>query len=274
MIDEVLELSVVAEDATTNCLTQGLYEVRRRDHVAQNPVAQGDDRCVFLQGILERGGKGEGVLVDQVEQVEKIVAPQLDRCRRQHHHALHDWTKQPGQTMGSRFVVSQVVRLVDDQHVEQGLFEVRLVQKARQLCSGCLGGLLIVIPALGRAQTLHAGDQRELLLGAFSYALQVVEQAACIDDLRAHPEALGEFGLPLFAKHRGTDHQEALRIDTGAELRPDQAGLDGLAEADLVRNEDAVRRRVEELQYGLELVGKELRVRRVQAVDEVRQPTA
>ena len=52
MIDEVLELSVVAEDATTNCLTQGLYEIRGRDHVTQDPVAQGDDRCVFLQGSI------------------------------------------------------------------------------------------------------------------------------------------------------------------------------------------------------------------------------
>lgn len=51
-----------------------------------------------------------------------------------------------------------------------------------------------------------------------------------------------------------------MHIEPAPELGPDEAGFYSLAEADLVSNENTVRRRFQQLDHGLELVSIEIRI--------------
>ena len=62
----------------------------------------------------------------------------------------------------------------------------------------------------------------------------------CVHDAGLDPKAVGQLALPLVAQHGGADHQQAARILARLQLGPDQARLNGLAQADLVCNQDAI----------------------------------
>ena len=99
----------------------------------------------------------------------------------------------------------------------------------------------------------------------------MVKQLPRVHCLSLHAKAIGQLGAPFVAQHGGTDDQQATSILPGAQFGPNQTSLDGLAQAHLICNQDAPARRVQELQHRLELVGQELRVGGVEAVNQVRE---
>ncbi|HOE44140.1 MAG TPA: hypothetical protein PLB25_21295, partial [Rhodoferax sp.] len=61
---------------------------------------------------------------------------------------------------------------------------------------------------------------------------------------------------------------------SGAQLCPNQPSFNGLAQTHLIRNQNAVAGRFQEVQNRLELVGQEFGISRVQAVNQVCQLAA
>ena len=182
--------------------------------------------------------------------------------------------QQRAQPVGLGVLVAQVVGLVDDHHVDQGLLQIGLVQQTRQACCCRVGGLVLGVPAARWANALQAGNEGELLPRLALDLFELLQQLVCIHDAGLDAKAVGQFALPLVAQHGRADHQQAARILARLQFRPNQAGLNGLTQADLVGNQDSVGGRVQKLQHRLELVGQELRVGGVHAVDQVGQLAA
>ena len=99
-----------------------------------------------------------------MHQVEQVAVAQLDRRGRQHHHVLRHRAQQLAQTIGLGILVAQVVGLVDDHHVEQGLLQLGLVEQTRQACCCRVGWLVLVVPAARRPNTLQTGNKGEFLM--------------------------------------------------------------------------------------------------------------
>ena len=96
-----------------------------------------------------------------------------------------------------------------------------------------------------------------------------------LHDHGGQEELLPQLLLPLLAQ-RGRNHDEDVPTSLGPPLRDDQCGLDGLPEADLVREDDALRqRRTQGEQGGVHLMWIEVHAgvgdRTRQVLDRVRR---
>jgi hypothetical protein len=87
-------------------------------------------------------------------------------------------------------------------------------------------------------------------------------------------EATLHFGLPLERQRRRRHHQRPLHRHPLLQFAPDQAGLDGLAEPDLVGDEQPSGRAAEQLEHGGELVGPEQGLAGGQGVERVGERVA
>ncbi len=79
-----------------------------------------------------------------------------------------------------------------------------------------------------------------------------------VEDLKGQAEALLELLAPLEEDGGRTADHDAADFLTDEQLADDQAGFDGLAEADVVGDEEVDARKLEGLAQGLELVGEDL----------------
>src|SRR6266852_5720762 len=80
-------------------------------------------------------------------------------------------------------------------------------------------------------------------------------EVGAVQDLENEAEALLELGLPLLEDRRRCGDDDELRLLAKQELAGDEAGLDGLAEAGVVRDEEVDARESERLAQWLHLVG-------------------
>src|SRR5690242_4259583 len=98
-------------------------------------------------------------------------------------------------------------------------------------------------PPPPRPQALQAAYEREPPCAALcSPGLKHFERSLRIDDLSLDAELVVKLRLPLPLQHRRTDHQEPLRVVPAPQLGPYQSCLDGLTQANLVGDQQAVRR--------------------------------
>lgn len=147
----------------------------------------------------------------------------------------------PARVLGVRGAAEAgaVVRLVDDDDVEVRAIELLqdgllLGEVDRDQAQGD------VIKGVG-AELAAAADQLELV---------------AVEDAEAQAETLAHLLLPLGNERAsGRDDEDPVRATTGDELGEDQAGLDGLAEADVVRKQEPGARHLQDTQHGDELVG-------------------
>ncbi|OQA17879.1 MAG: hypothetical protein BWY63_02230 [Chloroflexi bacterium ADurb.Bin360] len=63
--------------------------------------------------------------------------------------------------------------------------------------------------------------------------------SACQHQFRLDVEFLGQLALPLFGQMRRTEHRQPLHLAAIQQLAGDQPRLDGLADADVVGDEQA-----------------------------------
>ena len=269
----MLELFAVLENPAGDRPRYAGDEFLPGERFPQQPVAQLDNGPIRLERFVEGVGVGEGVFVQQVEQGEQVVALHLDRRCREQHQTLADRPQQPAQFVGLGFLVAQVMGLVNDDHVEDRLVEGLFLENGSELAGGPVGSPFRRCPPR-RPQPLDAGDQGHFLHLATEQFFDGLIHLLGIAYLRLDAKTIEQFILPFFAEHGRTDNEQALGVHAGAEFGPDQAGLDRLAEADLIGDENAVARGIQELEYRFELVGEELGIGGVQAVDEVGQPAA
>jgi hypothetical protein len=118
-----------------------------------------------------------------------------------------------------------VVGLVEHQHA-----------LAAALAEGHAQGLLV----FGAAQGLIGDDESPAALpgvGADAALAADPGDVLAVDDLEAQAEAALHLALPLQADGGGADDQDQVEALAEEQLLQDEAGLDGLAEADVVGDE-------------------------------------
>ena len=103
--------------------------------------------------------------------------------------------------------------------------------------------------------------------------LQQVDQAVNVYDGRGDAYLLCKLALPFFPEHRRAENEQTPQFKAAFELGPDQTSFDGLAKPDFVGDEQGVARRHEEPKHRLELIGVEVGVRCLHAVNDVREAT-
>ena len=193
-----------------------------------------------------------------MEQGVEIGVAELDGGGREQDDGLGVVAEPADRPVGPGLGVADVVGLVDDDQIEGG----RRVQ-AKQSAPGA--------PPLGVAHEQGLVQQRigqdgagvflrpdAVQVGLFDAvaqgrAVQVVE--ALVEAFHLfEPFALGDQGL-------GADDQHGPQFAAGLKLLEDQPGLDGLADADLIGDEQPRPVGLDELEHGPELVGDELDAR-------------
>ena len=157
---------------------------------------------------------------EQLQQVVEVVVAEVQWRRRQEHERVGPVGQERTEGVAPGAAVAEDVRLVDDDEVETG----------RELSQA--------FETTPDAKALDADDavesSREPVL------LELVEHL-----VESRPVEFGEFvaeallhlATPLADEHRRADDQHAVGLPAGVELGPDQAGLDRLAETDLVGDE-------------------------------------
>ena len=233
---------------------------------AAKRVAGADEGFVRLADRVQGLGLGEGVGIEEVEESEEILLSVVNRRGGQERAVSGRFDRGLDQLVGLRRGVSSVVRLIDDEQVETGVVgRVRqvLVERLRRGRPGPIGSLR----RLAEDQGAGAGDEAEGRVRRF--VSEAVEEIRGADERRPDSELCEEFPPPLLPERLRAQDQEAARVETGAQLRPDEAGFDGLAETDFVGEENPPGRRLDDLDDRLELVGLEVGVRRLHAVEHV-----
>ena len=91
-----------------------------------------------------------------------------------------------------------------------------------------------------------------------------------VEDLEDEAEALLELGLPLLEHRRRRRDDDRLRLLAQQQLARDQAGLDRLAEAGVVGDEEVDAREPQRLAQRLHLVGVDLDAGAERRLEEVR----
>ena len=141
----------------------------------------------------------------------------------------------------------QVVALVDDQQIPR---QVR----------GALGGAAgrqELFQHIGLAQVVVGGDDAaERAPGIRVHAEPAAQALGClaVHDLEPEGELVPELFLPLPAQRRGGEDEDTLDAAPEQQLGEDQPRLDGLAEADVVGDEEAYARHAQRLEEWDELV--------------------
>ena len=134
--------------------------------------------------------------------------------------------------------------------------------------------LLRIRPALRWPQALQAAHEPLSLGRLVLVALQLVDEITGRELDCIHAEALPKLVAPFLAEHGRAHNDETARVVARAQLRPDQPGLDGLSETDLVSDQDSAGRGLQKGENRLVLIRVEVRVRRVHAVHDVCEPSA
>ena len=229
-------------------------------------VAGADEGLVRLADRVQYLRLREGVGIEEVEESEEILLSVVNRRGGQERAVSGRLDRGLDQFVGLRRGISSVVRLIDDEQVETGVVgRVRqvLVERLRRRRLGRIG-----LPRrLAEDQGAGAGDEAEGRVRRF--VSEAVEEIRGADERRPDSELREEFPPPLLPERLRAQDQEAARVETGAQLRPDETGLDGLAETDFVGEENPAGRRLDDLDDRLELVGLEVGIRRLHAVEHV-----
>ena len=204
-----------------------------------------DHQPLVAEVLLRVGVRiGDGGSVEHVHEAREAARAAVVRRRRKHDEGVGATRQQAGEAAAqrARAPVRDVVRFVDDDHVP-----VRLLQV------GAVLGILI--------QRVD-GDDRLVV---------VVERIVVGRDAAPHPldadgveprerdgEAVPELLLELgeHALHR--EHQDAPGAPPGNQLAHQDAGLQGLAETDRIRDQDALSGPGEGLTGRIELIGHEV----------------
>jgi hypothetical protein len=102
--------------------------------------------------------------------------------------------------------------------------------------------------AIAALDEIHGGDDAGLggprIRAGFERAARLGD-AFAVEDLELEAELGGQFGLPLLDDRRRADDQDARGAAAGIEFAQDEAGFDGLAEADIVGDQQARARQFE-----------------------------
>ena len=229
-------LLAVLEDEVVGGELAQLLQGRGHAAAAQQLAGDGGVVLVALEPGEEAllGGAGDGL--DQGEEAVVLARVEPDRrggeqegaegaAAERGHHAVEG-------------VVGQVVGLVDDDEVERlGDGGHGQLRGGEQGLEGDDGERRAGERRLGAAQLLDArqGEERE-------EGVELVE----------------ELGQPLEGEVLGDHHQDALGEAELAHAGEDQAGLDGLAEADLVGEDEAREAVGEDAAGGADLVGEDV----------------
>ena len=185
----------------------------------------------------ERGFVAEGMVVDEGEEAEELHHVVLERSRREKDLAPPE--KREPERLASDIVlpprIPDSVRLVDDHKVPADpANELRL--RSRELVA-------------------RYKDEPGLVEGITITLTNALFEASPFQDEGRKIEFLRELCEPLLPEARRQDEEDAPFILRPL-LRDDDAGLDGLAEAHLVREEDSPRQGgAEGSQRGVYLVG-------------------
>ena len=124
--------------------------------------------------------------------------------------------------------------------------------------------------ALVRTQPVIRADHREAQPFAISPEVsQLLAHCIRVADFGGNIELFTQLPPPLRSNHFRTYDEQALRVSPGLEFEPDEGGLDGFAEADFIREKQALGRRLDELQDRTELVGEKINLRRVHRIQKV-----
>jgi hypothetical protein len=102
----------------------------------------------------------------------------------------------------------------------------------------------------------------------------VLKNALRVTHLRTNAEAPREFLPPFLPQHGGTQHEKSPELEATAELSPDEAGLDCLSQPNLISDKYALTHRIQKHETRLDLVGVEVRLGSVEAIEDIREAAA
>ena len=237
---------------------------------AQQKVSQQNQRRVLLECLIEGPFVGEGVGVEKIQKVEQIPVAQMYGRGRKHHEVAGHAPEELTQLRRLGLGVAHVVRLVDDDKIKRRLAPGAFVGQHADARGE--RGLVVIVGLLRKGtQTLHARDDGEFGTAVACGLCQPVDGFIGRTDQGVDAESIGQFLAPFFPKHGRTQDQQAPCVLAASQLGPDQACFDRLPKADLVGNQDSPGRRIQEGKNGLELVGVEVGIGGVEAVDQVGQ---
>ena len=204
------------------------------------------DHQPLVAEILLRVGVriGDGGGVEHVHEAREAARAAVVRRRREHDEGVGATRQQAGQATAerTRAPIRDVVRLVDDDHVPVRLLQVGAVLRILLQRVDGDDRLVVVVERIvvGRDAAPHPLD---------ADGVEPRER-----DREPVPELLLELGE--HALHR--EHQDAPGAPAGDQLAHQDAGLQGLAESDRIRNQDALPGSGEGLSGRVELVGHEI----------------
>ena len=198
------------------------------------------------QPLLEALGLGEFLGTEELEQPEETVRVILQGCRGQEEDVAaptRDRRDRPvGLVAGVSPRPSQVVGLVHDQEIDPGL---------DRLLGEPAPGSKQVEPDDRARVDLERVEIRPMVAGHVGEPLLVKKGKDLV-------VLAPELAQPLKSQGLGRDDQGAVGAAGLEEAIEDQAGLDGLAQPDLIRQQPAHRIAVAGALGGVELVGEEL----------------
>ena len=121
--------------------------------------------------------------------------------------------------MGQSLFVAHVMGFVNNDQVEEWVHFLNSFQDR------------LASDALNRSDRA----ERNLAFVGFEF-VEEVEEGLGVKDLKLLSEAIFHLPLPFSAKGGGTDHEDSVEAGAGAEFGKNEAGFNGLAEADLIGN--------------------------------------
>ena len=212
------------------------------DHHIPDPAAH---------GVSHFAGAGEAHRIEHLEEAGERAGVAVVGCGREEQPVLELRRDQPQRAAELAVLAErsghQVVALVHDQQVP------RQVRRAL----GNAGGGEELLAHVGLAQVVVGGDDAVEGTPRVRVHTEAAAEAVGrlpVHDLEAQRELVAEFVAPLVAKRRRGEDEDAPYAPSEQQLGEDQSRLDGLAQTDVVGDQQAHARHRERLEQRDELV--------------------
>ena len=165
--------------------------------------------------------------------------------------------------------------LVKDHQINQRLVFALGVKKVGQLLPIPTRLLFLrcplVSPGLGRSCSVVTDDPCSAITQCLPWLVEPIKQSRRINNVCVDAEPIPKLVAPLLPQHGGAHNNQAPEIQTCPEFSPYQAGFDGLTETNLVGEQKARGRRIQEGQQRAVLVRVEIGISDSHRIDEVRE---